>query len=115
MLVIEHNLDVIKTADWLIDMGPEGGSRGGLVVAEGTPEQVADNPHSFTGAFLKPLLDGREAKQPARKKPAPQDAPAKSAAKSAATSPAKRPAKRPAAKKAPARKSTAKRSARRSA
>ena len=66
VLVIEHNLDVIKTADWLIDMGPEGGSRGGLVVAEGTPEQVADNPDSFTGAFLKPLLDGREAKQPAR-------------------------------------------------
>ena len=64
VLVIEHNLDVIKTADWIVDMGPEGGSRGGLVVAEGTPEQVADNPASFTGAFLKPLLYGREAKQP---------------------------------------------------
>ena len=70
VLVIEHNLDVIKTADWIVDMGPEGGSRGGLVVAEGTPEQVADNPASFTGAFLKPLLDGREAKQPTRKRPA---------------------------------------------
>ena len=97
MLVIEHNLDVIKTADWLIDMGPEGGSRGGLVVAEGTPEQVADNPDSFTGAFLKPMLNGREAKQPARKKPA-----------------AKAPAKPP-ARKAPARKTTVKRSARKSA
>ena len=59
-------------------MGPEGGSRGGLVVAEGTPEQVADNPDSFTGAFLKPLLDGREAKQPTRKRPAAK-APAKKA------------------------------------
>ena len=49
VVVIEHNLDVIKTADWIVDMGPEGGSRGGMVVAEGTPEQVADNPDSFTG------------------------------------------------------------------
>jgi excinuclease ABC subunit A len=67
VLVIEHNLDVIKTADWLIDMGPEGGSRGGMVVAEGTPEDVAGNPDSFTGDFLKPLLDGREAAVPAAK------------------------------------------------
>jgi excinuclease ABC subunit A len=67
VLVIEHNLDVIKTADWLIDMGPEGGSRGGLVVAEGTPESVAADPTSFTGHFLKPLLEGREAKQPAKR------------------------------------------------
>jgi excinuclease ABC subunit A len=59
VLVIEHNLDVIKTADWIIDMGPEGGSRGGLVIAEGTPEEVAANPDSYTGQFLKPLLDGR--------------------------------------------------------
>ncbi len=58
VLVIEHNLDVIKTADWIIDMGPEGGSRGGTVIAEGTPESVADNPDSFTGQFLAPLLDG---------------------------------------------------------
>jgi excinuclease ABC subunit A len=58
VLVIEHNLDVIKTADWLIDMGPEGGSRGGLVIAEGTPEQVAANPQSHTGTFLRPLLEG---------------------------------------------------------
>ena len=59
VLVIEHNLDVIKTADWIIDMGPEGGNRGGLVVAEGTPEEVSAHPHSHTGTFLKPLLEGR--------------------------------------------------------
>ncbi|GAB3245546.1 excinuclease ABC subunit UvrA [Alteromonas gracilis] len=58
VLVIEHNLDVIKTADWLIDMGPEGGSRGGVVVAEGTPEQVAATEGSHTGDFLRPLLEG---------------------------------------------------------
>jgi excinuclease ABC subunit A len=58
VLVIEHNLDVIKTADWLIDMGPEGGSRGGLVIAEGTPEAVAGNPESHTGRFLAALLAG---------------------------------------------------------
>ncbi len=58
VLVIEHNLDVIKTADWIIDMGPEGGSRGGTVVAEGTPEEVAAHPDSHTGAFLAPLLAG---------------------------------------------------------
>ena len=56
VLVIEHNLDVIKCADWLIDMGPEGGSRGGEVVAVGTPEQVAKNAKSFTGGFLKEML-----------------------------------------------------------
>jgi excinuclease ABC subunit A len=56
VLVIEHNLDVIKCADWVIDMGPEGGSRGGEVVAIGTPEQVAKNSKSFTGGFLKEML-----------------------------------------------------------
>lgn len=56
MVVIEHNLDVIKSADWIIDMGPEGGSGGGLVVAEGTPEQVAKAPGSYTGQFLKKML-----------------------------------------------------------
>ncbi|MGA8211826.1 MAG: excinuclease ABC subunit UvrA [Nocardioidaceae bacterium] len=64
VLVIEHNLDVIKTADWLIDMGPEGGSRGGYVVAEGTPETVAAHPDSFTGEFLRPLLADSPARQP---------------------------------------------------
>ena len=61
VIVIEHNLDVIKTADWLVDMGPEGGSRGGMVVVEGTPEEVAACPESHTGAFLAPLLRGRAA------------------------------------------------------
>jgi excinuclease ABC subunit A len=61
VVVIEHNLDVIKAADWVIDLGPEGGSRGGFVIAEGTPEQVAAHPDSYTGAFLRPILDGLEA------------------------------------------------------
>ena len=56
MVVIEHNLDVIKTADWVIDMGPEGGDGGGRVIAQGTPEQVADTRESYTGRFLAPLL-----------------------------------------------------------
>jgi excinuclease ABC subunit A len=94
VLVIEHNLDVIKTADWLIDMGPEGGSRGGLVVAEGTPEHVAGVPESYTGQFLAPLLAGREATQTrARRAPAePVDAPGAkgAAARKAATKPVKK-------------------------
>nr|WP_286010402.1 excinuclease ABC subunit UvrA [Serpens gallinarum] len=57
VVVIEHNLDVIKTADWLVDLGPEGGYRGGQIIATGTPEQVADLPQSHTGHFLKPLLE----------------------------------------------------------
>jgi excinuclease ABC subunit A len=56
VLVIEHNLDIIKSADYIIDLGPEGGERGGQVVACGTPEDVAANPASYTGAFLAPLL-----------------------------------------------------------
>jgi excinuclease ABC subunit A len=56
IVVIEHNLDVIKTADWIIDMGPEGGAGGGQVVAVGTPEAVAGNAASYTGRYLKPLL-----------------------------------------------------------
>ena len=56
MLVIEHNLDVVKSADWVIDLGPEGGAGGGTIVAEGTPEQVAKVPESYTGRFLAPLL-----------------------------------------------------------
>ena len=62
--VIEHNLDVIKSADWLIDMGPEGGDAGGWVIAEGTPEHVARVERSYTGQFLSPILAGREAMQP---------------------------------------------------
>ena len=56
VLVIEHNLDVIKTADWIIDMGPEGGSGGGMVIAEGPPEKIAATPDSYTGKFLAPML-----------------------------------------------------------
>ncbi|MFU2135339.1 excinuclease ABC subunit UvrA [Gallibacterium anatis] len=57
IVVIEHNLDVIKTADWIVDLGPEGGSGGGEIIAKGTPEQVAAMPHSHTARFLKPILD----------------------------------------------------------
>jgi excinuclease ABC subunit A len=56
IVIIEHNLDVIKTADWIVDMGPEGGDGGGMVVVEGTPEKVAENPKSYTGKYLKPML-----------------------------------------------------------
>jgi excinuclease ABC subunit A len=57
VIVIEHNLDVIKTADWVIDLGPEGGSRGGDVIATGTPEDVAQVEESYTGQFLKKFLN----------------------------------------------------------
>jgi excinuclease ABC subunit A len=61
IVCIEHNLDVVKCADHLIDLGPEGGDRGGEVVATGTPEQVAEVPGSYTGQYLRPLLDIRGA------------------------------------------------------
>ncbi|MEO5709106.1 MAG: excinuclease ABC subunit UvrA [Nocardioidaceae bacterium] len=95
VLVIEHNLDVIKTADWLVDMGPEGGNRGGYVVAEGTPEQVAEHPDSYTGHFLKPLLADNPAKQPVVKR-----APRKTAATAKVATAKKTTAKKTAAKKA---------------
>ncbi len=56
ILVIEHNLDVIRCSDWVIDLGPEGGDKGGEVIAAGTPEDVADNPRSYTGKYLKQVL-----------------------------------------------------------
>ncbi|MFM5950603.1 MAG: ATP-binding cassette domain-containing protein, partial [Novosphingobium sp.] len=56
VVVIEHNLDVIKVADWIVDLGPEGGVRGGEIIAEGTPEAVAANARSYTGSYLAPLL-----------------------------------------------------------
>ncbi|MGJ0120972.1 excinuclease ABC subunit UvrA [Williamsia sp. MIQD14] len=72
VIVIEHNLDVIKTADWVIDMGPEGGSGGGVVVAEGTPEEIAAVPESHTGGFLREIVEAQAAptgtRAPARKK-----------------------------------------------
>jgi excinuclease ABC subunit A len=109
VLVIEHNLDVIKTADWLVDMGPEGGSRGGLVIAEGTPEEVADNPDSYTGEFLRPLLADSPAKQPPKRR--------KPAAKKTAAATATKPTRKVAAKKATtktAKKSMTKKTATRS-
>ncbi len=93
VLVIEHNLDVIKTADWIVDMGPEGGNRGGLVVAEGTPEQVAAVPESYTGQFLAPLLKGSGVRV------APRDTARRAAAKKTA-------AKKATDKKAPVKKAT---------
>ena len=63
VVVIEHNLDVIKTADWVVDLGPEGGDGGGEIIATGTPEQVACNKASFTGQYLAPLLNGASQKQ----------------------------------------------------
>ncbi|MDP3370586.1 MAG: excinuclease ABC subunit A, partial [Brevundimonas sp.] len=66
IVVIEHNLDVIKVADWLLDFGPEGGDGGGEIVAVGTPEQVAANPASWTGKYLKEILDRHETRRKAR-------------------------------------------------
>ncbi|MDX1460371.1 MAG: ATP-binding cassette domain-containing protein, partial [Xanthomonadales bacterium] len=65
VIVIEHNLDVIKTADWVIDLGPEGGDKGGEIIATGTPEEIAAAGHSHTGRFLAPIL--KRARRPARK------------------------------------------------
>jgi excinuclease ABC subunit A len=56
IIIIEHNLDVIKLADYIVDLGPEGGSGGGTIIACGTPEQVAENKNSYTGSFLKNIL-----------------------------------------------------------
>jgi excinuclease ABC subunit A len=80
VVVIEHNLDVIKTADWIIDLGPEGGARGGRLVATGTPEQIAAHPHSHTGHFLKRLLDASAAST-AKAKPGKAPKPTKKASK----------------------------------
>ncbi|MEY9964626.1 excinuclease ABC subunit A [Streptacidiphilus sp. MAP12-16] len=92
VIVIEHNLDVIKTADWVIDMGPEGGNGGGLVVAEGTPEQIAAVGESHTGKFLRDILGDRVFDEAAAGAAAPKRKPA-----------AKATAKKTAAKKAAAR------------
>jgi excinuclease ABC subunit A len=68
ILVIEHNLEVIKTADWILDLGPEGGDGGGRIVAQGTPEDIAANPDSHTGRFLKPLLPETRSAEKAKPK-----------------------------------------------
>jgi len=75
VIVIEHNLDVIKTADHVIDMGPEGGWGGGLVIAEGTPEQIAADPDSYTGQYLARILDGRAARSTRARAGATRSAP----------------------------------------
>lgn len=84
VIVIEHNLDVIKTSDWVVDMGPEGGSGGGTVVAQGTPEDVAAVPESYTGKFLSEVLTAQHA--PVKAKPITKKRATKAvAAKKAAT------------------------------
>lgn len=70
IVVIEHNLDVIKTADWIVDLGPEGGSGGGEIIAVGTPEDIAEQQHSHTGRFLKPILQAAKARAGKPKKKA---------------------------------------------
>ncbi|WP_029603600.1 excinuclease ABC subunit UvrA [Kozakia baliensis] len=77
IVVIEHNLEVIKTADWLIDIGPEGGEGGGRIVAEGTPEDIAATPQSYTGRFLKPLLPERAPTASSERKTSQKAAPKK--------------------------------------
>jgi excinuclease ABC subunit A len=115
VLVIEHNLDVIKTADWIIDLGPEGGRGGGTLVAEGTPEEVAQNPASYTGQFLTEILAGRAAKPSAKQAAAAKKVAAKKtvAQKTAAKNTVAKDAvaKKTVAKKAPAKKATARRAA----
>ncbi len=114
VLVIEHNLDVIKTADWLIDLGPEGGNKGGLVVAEGTPEDVVQVPASYTGQFLGPVLQGRAVAVAALDRTLAADPDGRAASNGRAVPASSRPvpakqtaAKKTAAKKAAARKTTA--------
>ena len=68
IVIIEHNLDVIKTADWVIDLGPEGGAGGGHIIAEGAPEQLARHKTSYTGQFLKPLLKKTRSKTRAKRR-----------------------------------------------
>jgi excinuclease ABC subunit A len=79
VIVIEHNLDVIKSADWIIDLGPEGGDRGGSIVAVGTPEQVAEAPGSYTGEVLAPLLGIKRRRAAAPKRAKAASNPAKAA------------------------------------
>ncbi|MGX1797696.1 excinuclease ABC subunit UvrA, partial [Streptomyces albidoflavus] len=105
VIVIEHNLDVIKTADWVVDMGPEGGNGGGLVVAEGTPEEVAAVPASHTGKFLQDVLGADRISEASA---APRSGGAR---KTGATRKAVA-AKKPVAKKTAAKKTVAKKAPR---
>jgi excinuclease ABC subunit A len=124
VLVIEHNLDVIKNADWIVDMGPEGGSGGGQVIATGTPEHVAGLEHSHTGQFLAPIL-ARQARTPDRapvsprrgaagKPPVAKASPAKTTARKAAPREATSAARSTAAKsdgRIPAKKAASRKTA----
>ncbi len=104
VIVIEHNLDVVKSADWIVDMGPEGGYGGGIVVAEGTPEQVAAHPDSYTGQFLKPVLAHSSAVPVGTARPV-------AAARVTSSTTTARAAKQAAPKKAAAKKTAAKKTA----
>lgn len=101
VIVIEHNLDVIKTSDWVVDMGPEGGSGGGTVVAQGTPEEVAQVPESYTGRFLENVLEvpapPAAAKSKAAKSSSRKPASTKKTAAAATATPRKRAPKKAAA------------------
>ena len=92
LLVIEHNPEFIKSADYVIDLGPEGGSGGGTIVATGTPEQVAQNPNSFTGQYLKPVLERAWKLQGTAPAPVPEEPgrPAPAEEKASAQPPRKR-------------------------
>jgi excinuclease ABC subunit A len=122
VIVIEHNLDVIKNADWIVDMGPEGGNAGGRVIAEGTPEQIAAIEESHTGRFLAPILD-RSARTLQRRAAAATSAPARRSSTASASSTGKTStgavpaagATRKRASGGPAKKATAQRSPRRTA
>ncbi|WP_310721381.1 excinuclease ABC subunit UvrA [Streptomyces lydicus] len=108
VIVIEHNLDVIKTADWVIDMGPEGGNGGGLVIAEGSPEDIASIPASHTGKFLREILGDRVSDATTVAGAGDNPGPVKKAAKRTATTAAKKtPATKAAAKKTAATKTAA--------
>jgi len=110
LVVIEHNLDVIKRADWIVDLGPEGGDRGGTVLAVGTPEEVAANPASHTGRFLKPLLDAARvaAATPRSTEVAPRPARTRSRGSSGGTTAAAAATRKAAAAKKASRKDGAK-------
>ncbi|MCA8902247.1 MAG: excinuclease ABC subunit A, partial [Hyphomonas sp.] len=113
VLVIEHNLDVVKTADWVLDIGPEGGDGGGQLIAAGTPEDIIREKKSWTGKFLAETFRRQDARRAARNKtsrakPAAAAEDAKPARKAA---PKKAPAKKAPAKKAPAKKPKARASA----
>ncbi|HEU4332803.1 MAG TPA: excinuclease ABC subunit UvrA, partial [Lapillicoccus sp.] len=107
VIVIEHNLDVIKSADWIVDLGPEGGKRGGLVIAEGTPEDVATIEHSFTGQFLAPILEKGRSGRPAARPSVASGSRRRTSTAAPTTSTAKTPAKKAATTQAAATKRTA--------